>query len=121
MMDTDFNYGVNRETRMIQNNHVPIVIGENNWIGGWCVVKKGTKTPTGTILAGPYSMIGKNYIGKVPEYSILAGSSARLIKESVKMVENVKTEVMLKDYFETNDVPFYVPGETSLDIFCTLQ
>lgn len=121
MMDTDFHYLLNRETMMVQNNHAPIIIGENNWIGGWCVVKKGTQTPTGTIVAGPYSMVGKNYVGKIPEYSILAGSPAKLIKEGVQRVENVETEAMLKDYFKTNDIPFHVPDEIALDTFCTLQ
>ncbi|MBX9086070.1 hypothetical protein HCG92_12600 [Bacteroides cellulosilyticus] len=118
MMDTDFHYVMNRETRMIKANHAPIVIGENNWIGGWCVVKKGTQTPKGTIVAGPYSMIGKNYVGKIPEYSMLAGSPAKLIMEGVQRVENVRTENMLKVFFKTHDESFIVSDKMNIDNFC---
>ena len=119
MMDTDFHYVVNRTTREIKKNEAPIVIGENNWIGGWCVVKKGTKTPKGTIVAGPYSMIGKDYMGKIPEYSMVAGAPAKLIVENVQRVENISTEIMLSNYFATHEAPFVVSEDISLDDFCT--
>lgn len=119
MMDTDFHYVVNRTTRAIKKNEAPIVIGENNWIGGWCVVKKGAQTPKGTIVAGPYSMVGKNYINKIPEYSMIAGVPAKLITEGVQRVENEEAESMLRSYFEVNNDPFVIPKETDIEHFCT--
>ena len=121
MMDTDFHYVINRHTRMVKDNHAPIVIGENNWIGGWCVVKKGTQTPTGTIVAGPYTMIGKNYVGKIPEYSMLGGSPAKLIVEGIQRVENIETENVLKTYFQTNNQPFILLEKEDFKNFCTKQ
>lgn len=66
-MDTDFHYIINTDTGIVKDNNKDIYIGENNWIGGNCIIKKGAVTPKGTILAGPFSMINKNYVGKINE------------------------------------------------------
>ena len=94
-MDTDFHYTVNTLTREVKPINAPIVIGENNWIGAWCTIKKGCHTPKGTIIAGPYTMAGKNYIDKIPEFSIIAGSPAKLIAENIRRVNNTPKEMLL--------------------------
>ena len=119
IMDTDFHFVVNRRTREVKKSNAPIVIGENNWIGAWCTVKKGAQLPKGTIVAGPYSMVGKNYMDLVPEYSMLAGSPAKLVVEGVQRVKNLDSENLLRKHFLRNDTPFALSEEDDMDVFCT--
>lgn len=119
IMDTDFHFVLNRRTRMVKKSHAPIVIGENCWIGAWCTVKKGAQLPKGTIVAGPYSMVGKNYVEQIPEYSMIAGSPAKLVAEGVQRIKDLKTEGMLRKHFLTEDVPFVLPEGDDMDVFCT--
>ncbi len=117
-MDYDFHYLVNIATKSVRDYCDIIEIGENNWIGGWCTVKKGTKTPRGTILAGPYSMISKNYIGKIPEYSIIGGTPAKLIVEGMRRINNNSTQKMLSSYFKENTAVYQFPESVNLDHLC---
>ena len=121
IMDTDFHFVLDRHNRTIKKSYAPIVIGENNWIGAWCTVKKGAQLPKGTIVAGPYSMVGKNYIGLIPEYSMIAGSPAKLVTEGVQRIKDLKAESILRNYFLTEKASFVLPKEEDIDIFCIGQ
>lgn len=114
-MDTDFHYIINTETKKIKNNTSPIIIGENNWIGGWCIIKKGTITPKGTIIAGPFSMVSKDYTSIIPEYCLIGGSPAKLIQQNLRRVNNIKNEHLLSDWFKTHNV--YI-CESEIENFC---
>lgn len=52
-----------------------IKIGNENWFGLRCTTMKGAETPDYTIVAGN-SVINKRY--DIPEYSLIAGSPAKL-------------------------------------------
>ena len=84
--DTDFHYTMNTLNNTIQNNNRAIVIGEQNWIGSYCMIKKGTKTPKGTIIAGPFSMTSKDYTSIINEYSLIAGAPAKLLAQNIRRV-----------------------------------
>lgn len=118
LMDTDFHYIINTTTHKVKNNTAPIIIGEENWIGGWCTIKKGSVTPKGTIIAGPYSMIGKDYRQLIPEYSLIGGSPAKLILENMRRIHNLDTESSLSEWFKT-----HIEYENGIDIdqFCLPQ
>lgn len=118
IMDTDFHYVANLSSRMIKPNSSPISIGECNWIAGWCTIKKGTQTPKGTIVAGPYSMLGKNYIGQIPEFSLIAGSPAKLLVEGVRRVNNKHSENELIKHFAKTSSNYVLPDNVDLDEFC---
>ena len=120
-MDTDFHSIINIKTREIKPNYASIYIGENNWIGGWCVVKKGTRTPMGTIIAGPYSMVSKNYIGKIPECSIIAGSPAKLLVDGMRRVNNVESDRIINNHYDSSREIFVLPDSVNLDTFCFPQ
>lgn len=121
IMDTDFHFVLNRRTRTVKKSHAPIEIGENNWIGAWCTVKKGACLPKGTIVAGPYSMVGKNYVELIPEYSMIAGSPAKLKAEEMQRIKDIKTEDMLRNHFKRGDESFVLPEGRDMDIFCIGQ
>ena len=119
-MDTDFHYTINTLSREIKKNTAPIEIGKNNWMGSWCTIKKGAKTPKGTIIAGPFSMIGKDYTNKIPEYSIIAGSPAKLIVENIRRINNINSEYLVKEKLK-NSNNYILPEEYDIEAFCTPQ
>lgn len=116
-MDTDFHYIINTKTRQIKKNQKPIIIGENCWIGGWCTIKKGTQLPNGTIVAGPYSMTGKDYTNKISERSLIAGSPAKVIIENVRRINNSQSEAFLKRYLLKNE-NYILSNDEDINIFC---
>ena len=117
IMDTDFHYIVNTTNNCVKNNKAPIEIGEHNWIGSYCTIKKGTKTPKGTIIAGPNSMTSKDYTNIVDEYSLIAGSPAKLLAKNLRRINNIQSEKELKDYFKKSQ-EFYTIKNEQLESFC---
>lgn len=116
IMDTDWHYIINTKTGEVHPDMKPIVIGDNCWIGGNNVIKKGAVLPNGTILAGPFSMVSKDYSKLVPECSIIGGCPARLISSGFRRVNNVNSQVMLDKYFAKNKDLFIFDG--NIDEFC---
>lgn len=117
-MDTDFHYIVNTITKTVHPASKSIDIGINNWIAGYNVIKKGAKTPKGTILAGPYSMIGKDYSLKINEYSIIGGSPAKLICENYRRINNSKQQAILHEYFQNNTDFYKYSDSVDFDVVC---
>ena len=117
-MDTDFHFIVNTSTGVVKSAHGFIDIGVNNWVGGNCIVKKGAQTPKGTILAGPYSMISKNYKDKIPEFSIIAGSPAKLLVENMRRINNDKYQKIMAEHFRKTNEPYTFTGCCDFDEIC---
>lgn len=116
LMDTDFHYIINTETLKIKRNKSRIIIGDNNWVGAMCTIKKGTITPKGTIVAGPYSMTSKDY-SDIGENNIIAGSPAVVIRQGYRKIENLASERLLSQYFSDNMSDYYL-GSVNIDSFC---
>lgn len=115
--DTDFHYTMNIQNHTIQNNSRAIVIGEQNWIGSYCMIKKGTKTPKGTVVAGPFSMTSKDYTSIINEYSLIAGTPAKLLLENIRRVNNTEFETLLNKHFRDKNEPFIVHKD-EIESFC---
>lgn len=60
-------------------NTLPIKIGNNVWIGANSIILKGVKIGNGSIIAAG-SIVTKD----IPEYCLVAGNPAKVIKENVK-------------------------------------
>ena len=116
IMDTDFHYLINVNNGEVRPDTKPIVIGDNCWIGGNNVIKKGAVLPNGTVLAGPFSMVSKNYSKIIPEYSIIGGSPAKLIASGFRRVNNAESQVMLDKYYAENSEVFVFNGD--VEDFC---
>ncbi len=84
--DSDYHYIVDTETNVIKPKNRPIVLGDYNWIGSQTAIKKGTITPSHTMVASAYAVLSKDYTGIIPPYSILGGCPARLIKSNSSRV-----------------------------------
>lgn len=115
-MDSDFHYVINTQTGIVKSVNKSINIGTNNWIGGNCIIKKGAITPKGTILAGPFSMISKNYVGKIPENCLIAGCPAKVIVENIRRVNNPDSDKLISEWFSNHDEPFLYKGD--IESFC---
>lgn len=116
-IDTDFHFIANTQNRSVKNNSLPVEIGEQNWIGGNCIIKKGTKTPKGTIIAGPYSMTSKDYTSVINEYSLIAGSPAKMLIENVRRINNTESEKVLYEHFKKTMEQYIVPQD-DMETFC---
>jgi acetyltransferase-like isoleucine patch superfamily enzyme len=117
-MDTDFHYLINVNTREVKNNKGNVIIGENNWIGAWCTVKKGTKTPKGTIIAGPYSMVSKDYTKLIKENSVIGGAPSKLIVEGFMRISSYKSEIEIAKHYKTNSEIYIVDRDIDMECFC---
>ena len=82
IMDSDFHYMINTETKEICPKADSIIIGDNVWIGNRASIKKGTVIPSNTTIAASYTVLTKNY-SAIPPYSVLGGCPARVIATSV--------------------------------------
>ena len=81
VMDTDFHSTINTETGRRSSLTKPIILGKNNWIGTRSFVMKGARTSAFCVF-GANSTINKDYSDS-PEYSLLAGQPARLLKSNI--------------------------------------
>lgn len=106
VMDSDFHYVADVSKKNVRTATKRVCIGADNWIAAWNVVKKGAVTPDGTIVAGPYSMIGKDYTNLVKENCMIGGCPAKLIKENVLFVNNLEMEKKLAEYFQKNECDY---------------
>jgi acetyltransferase-like isoleucine patch superfamily enzyme len=118
-MDTDIHYMINVYNREVKDNIGTIEIGEGNWIGSWCTIKKGTKTPDYTVVAGPYSMLSKDYTKIVNKYSVIGGCPAKLITEGFRRINNHESEKMLSEYYLLADNIFTLNETIDINYFCT--
>jgi acetyltransferase-like isoleucine patch superfamily enzyme len=73
----DVNHGISRSKRINDQPWVfdDIIIGNDVWIGSKCVILKGVKIGTGSII-GAGAVVNKS----IPEYEIWAGNPARFIR-----------------------------------------
>lgn len=118
IMDTDFHYTINTETRQIRNNKSEIIIGENNWIGSYTVIKKGTKTPNNTIVASSYSVLSKDYTKFIPENCIIGGIPAKLIATNYRRIFNLKNQYNISSYFSKMHIPLVIEKDIDLNSYC---
>ncbi|AWK07248.1 hypothetical protein HYN56_24670 [Flavobacterium crocinum] len=118
-LDTDFHYMINKSTHKIETNTGAIEIGIGNWIGAHSIIKKNTKTPNYTIVAGPFSMLSKDYTKIISEYSCIGGSPAKLIAEGLRRINNDKSEQILDKHFSMTQETFVLKTESSFEDFCS--
>lgn len=71
-MDNDVHYLVDIKSKEIKCNYSPIIIGENNWIGPYTMIK-GSVTNRNTIIIGPGTCLCKDYTNLFPNLHSLAG------------------------------------------------
>ena len=104
IMDTDFHYSVDVNSRKIYPRSKPIIIGDYVWVGNRASVKKGTIIPNFTTIASSYTVLSKDY-SHIPPHSILGGIPAKVIKNGVS-----RTWVDEKKHIKDFDDLFNIVG-----------
>jgi len=119
--DTDHHYVVDTATKRVYRNSAPIIIGNFNWFGSNCFIKKGTVTPDYLIVASPNSMLSKDY-SSLPPYTVLAGCPAKPVKQGIRRVYKFANERLINDFFcKHSDEKYYqIDKDIDLDEFCKL-
>ena len=119
--DSDHHYVVDINTRRVHRHSAPITIGNFNWFGSNCFIKKGTVTPDYLIVASPNSMLSKDY-SSLPPYTVLAGCPAKPVKQGIRRVYSFKNEAKINKYFQEHpeENVYQIDEQTNLDDFCKL-
>jgi acetyltransferase-like isoleucine patch superfamily enzyme len=99
IFDYNFHLIQDMETNTISTIKKPVHIGEYNWIGNRTTVMPGTCLPNFIIVASN-SLLNKDYISmKVKEYSMLAGSPAKIVKANCLRIYSKNKNMILTDFF----------------------
>jgi acetyltransferase-like isoleucine patch superfamily enzyme len=119
--DSDNHFVADVNTHKVHRNSSPIKIGNFNWFGSNCFIKKGTVTPDYLVLASPFSMLCKDYTS-LPAHTVMAGCPARPVKQGIRRIYNFKVEAAVRDYFQSHpESEFYqIDHHADLDAVCRL-
>lgn len=118
IMDSDFHYTINTETRETHYMKGDIIIGDNNWFGSYTTVKKGTKTPNNCIVASSFSLLCKDYTKSIPENSVIGGIPAKLISRNSRRIYNMKSHQQIANHYLHSDEVFRLSIEDNMNEFC---
>lgn len=115
VMDTDFHTMVNVANGVAKRPSAPVHIGDYNWIGNRCIVKKGTVTPAFTIVS-TLSMLNKDYTAASP-YLLLGGCPARVLATGWRRLYNWEHGREINDYFKANggEREYRIPNAETTD------
>ncbi len=104
ILNTNFHYILDTNTKTVHRNTKPISIGAFNWIGNQTTVMKGAITKDYTIVASG-SLLNKDYVSKIPSNDsiLLAGSPAKLVTSGLKRIFSLKNEGIIRDFFKESD------------------
>ncbi len=91
LMDTNFHYMYNTDTKEVYKRDGEIKIAEKNWFGNNCSIYKGTKTKPFTTVSS-HSMTNKDYTDLYGDGFILAGSPAKLLSNNTKRIFSTSIE-----------------------------
>lgn len=118
IMDSDFHYMIDVNSRQCHYAKGNIKIGKNNWIGSFTTIKKGTITPDNCIVASSYAVLSKDYTKNIPEFSIIGGIPARLITTGKRRVFNMTTQAFLSTQLYNEECIYTLPTDKDIDTFC---
>lgn len=116
LMDSDVHFTIDIKSREIMQNTKQIKLGEYNWITKGNRIYKGTITPNFTIISSG-SLTNRDYTKVIPEFSMIGGIPAKLIKEGMRRIYNERNEKMLNAYFAENEI-FTLSEDEDVDEFC---
>lgn len=98
VMDSGFHFIRQLDSPLVHSVDAQVALGRYNWVSNRSVVGKGTRTPDNLIVASG-SLLNKDYTPSVPEYSLIGGTPAKLIKTGITRVWNGQTETALRELF----------------------
>ncbi len=117
--DSDDHYVIDVNTHQVHRNAAPVIIGNFNWFGSNCFIKKGTITPDYLIVASPFSMLSKDY-SSLPPHTVVAGCPARPVKQGIRRIYNSREERTIAEFFRHHPEEdcYQLDKDLDLDEFC---
>ena len=97
LMDSDMHYSIIDNN--ILKNTKPILIGNSVWLANGVSIMKGSNIPDNSCVASQ-SLVNKDFSNH--STILLAGSPAKVVSESFKMVRGREIERKLDKYFQNN-------------------
>ena len=88
----------------------PVFLGKNNYIGSRVAILPGTKTPNNTTIAFG-TICNKDYRSLIPEYAVLAGIPAKVVKTNIARIFDIEKEKEIARYFEQTDSSVYYDND----------
>lgn len=98
--DTDFHYKYNIKKQSVKDIHSKIVIGDRVWLCTRSYLSKGTIIPKGCIVSA--NTVISRPLGEIKEYSIIAGSPAKVVAEGYIIVRGALEEELLEKFLQSD-------------------
>ena len=102
VMDSDFHYTFNQNTKRIKDCHKPVIIGNYCYLGNRTSVMKGAVLPDYSILAS-CSLLNRDYSEVTDKGNIFAGTPAAFKSSGIFWYVNEKLERKIRDFFSMED------------------
>ena len=112
LTDSNFHF-ICLENKIINPIINPIHIGDNCWIGNRTTIMPGSSLPDRTIVASN-SLINKDYTSLIPNYSLIAGSPAKLKRTDTVRIYDRRVEAALNEYFRSHNKPLVCENFSSM-------
>ena len=112
VLDNNLHFILNIDDFSVNRSNSDVHLGANNWIGPFCMIKKGAKTGKGFNLAGPYSFLSKD-VSLEGDYLLYGGGPAKLIRKSFLFISNKNKEKEINSYFQNNQTTFKINLENT--------
>lgn len=100
VMDSDFHYTFNQNTKIVMDCRKPIMIGNYCYLGNRTTVMKGSFLPDYSILAGG-SLLNKDFSNVNSKGNVFAGTPATLKKSGIYWYVNDNVEKKIRRLFST--------------------
>ena len=98
IMDSNFHYVEDVESKKVECCSGTIHIGNDNWVANRSTIQKGTITPDFCIV-GANSVLNKDYSKICPSFSLIAGTPAKLIKTGVRRILDFDEEAKWDKFY----------------------
>lgn len=103
--DSNFHYIKDMKTNLIADRSGSILLGSYNYIGGRVLINKNTITPDYCIVSAN-SLCNRDYSQIIPQYSMIGGMPARLIKSNCMRIFDSNKEKRIERIFNERKEPF---------------
>lgn len=116
LIDSNFHYVLNDTHHTVSRLNGEIEIGDYNWIGNRCSIRKGTHTDNYSIVC-ENSILNKDYTSTEHTPVMIAGQPAKVLKKDAKRIFSLSLEHKLGDFFKSHPEvqEYHLTNNTEMD------
>lgn len=115
VIDSNFHFLLDMENNRVLRMSSEVNIGDYCWVSNRSSIMKGTKTPRYLLIASN-SILNKDYMSSVSEYSLIGGTPAKLIRENITRVWDENLEKKIIKYFRENPEEIFIQNDDILEL-----